>query len=171
MDRMKKVGDIIRRRAKKKALLGTILMGSDMDVKEIKPLVGRPSKMTKEAVDKLEEVFKIGGTVTEACTYAMIDEATFYNWQNDFPDFSRRMQAAREFVNIASKNLIGHSIVKQQSVSSAQWWLDRHEFRQQQGNNGTTNNTINVINMPPEERKSFNDEFKKFLKGFYAPTA
>jgi hypothetical protein len=39
---------------------------------------GRPTKKTPIVIEKLEEVFKLDGTVSEACSNAGIDESSYY---------------------------------------------------------------------------------------------
>lgn len=58
--------------------------------------VGRPTVMTLEVLNKLEEVFALGGTDQEACMYADISHQTLYNYQKDHPDFIERKEALKE---------------------------------------------------------------------------
>ena len=57
---------------------------------------GRPTDMTIETVNKLEEVFSIGGTDKEACFYAGISHQTLYNYQDRHPEFVERKEALKE---------------------------------------------------------------------------
>lgn len=56
---------------------------------------GRPTKLTPEAVKKLEEAFAIDATVSEACFYADISRQTYYTWLEENPGFSDRFEALR----------------------------------------------------------------------------
>ena len=47
-------------------------------------------------LQKLEEVFAIGGTDTEACFYAGIGTSTLYEYQKDNPEFVERKEALKE---------------------------------------------------------------------------
>jgi hypothetical protein len=58
--------------------------------------VGRPSEMTVETVNKLEEVFAIDGTVEEACFYANISRQTYYTWVKNNPELLDRFEALRQ---------------------------------------------------------------------------
>ena len=138
--------------------------------KKSKPLSKKQFIKLSKAIQKLEEVLKIGGTVEEACTYARIAESSYFEWSLTDDDFRSRMEAARKFVDIASKNVVAHSIVKQGSVSSAMYWLNNHEFKQNANGPMAPTGPNPVLSMPSDERRSFNEEFKKFLKSFYAPT-
>lgn len=58
--------------------------------------VGRPTSMTPETIDKLEEVFALGGTDEEACFYAGIGKTTLYNYQLEYPEFVERKDSLKE---------------------------------------------------------------------------
>jgi len=58
--------------------------------------VGRPTLMTSDTLNKLEEVFSIGGSDKEACFYADISHQTLYNYQQDHPEFVERKEALKE---------------------------------------------------------------------------
>ena len=58
--------------------------------------VGRPTDMTPETVNKLEEVFGIGGSDEEACFYADISKQTLYNYQKKYPEFVDRKEALKK---------------------------------------------------------------------------
>lgn len=68
------------------------------NTQEIKPkkLMGRPTVMTESVVNKLIEVFAIGGTDEEACYYADISKQTLYDYQKIHPDFVDRKEALKE---------------------------------------------------------------------------
>lgn len=57
---------------------------------------GRPTIMTEETIQKLEEIFALGGTDREACFFANISQATLYNYQNDNPEFVERKEALKD---------------------------------------------------------------------------
>ena len=46
---------------------------------------GRPPIMTDDTIKKLEEVFALGGSDSEACFYANISKQTLYNYQKEHP--------------------------------------------------------------------------------------
>ena len=45
---------------------------------------GAPTKMTDDTVTKLESILKIGGTIEEACSYALISRETYYRWLKEY---------------------------------------------------------------------------------------
>jgi len=57
---------------------------------------GRPTVMTKDVLDKLEEVFALGGTDEEACLFADISKQTLYDYQKLHPEFVDRKEALKE---------------------------------------------------------------------------
>lgn len=57
--------------------------------------VGRPSEMTEETVNKLEEIFALDGTVEEACFFANISRTTYYNWVKEHPELLDRFEELR----------------------------------------------------------------------------
>lgn len=56
---------------------------------------GRPTKMTAETVQKLEEAFLLGCTDEEACLAADISKQTLYNYQDANPEFIDRKEALK----------------------------------------------------------------------------
>jgi hypothetical protein len=58
--------------------------------------IGRPTKMTKETISKLEEVFSLGGTDEEACLFANISIVTLYAYQKINPDFTKRKELLKK---------------------------------------------------------------------------
>ena len=57
---------------------------------------GRPTVMTKDVLDKLEEVFALGGTDEEACLFADISKQTLYDYQKLHTEFVDRKEALKE---------------------------------------------------------------------------
>lgn len=98
-----------------------------------KYITGRPAiQITDELVNKLESIFKIGGTVEEACSYALISGPTYYKLTKQDQTFLRKMQAAQHYADVAAKNVVVKSITKDKDVETAKWWLEKREFKQNQ---------------------------------------
>lgn len=53
---------------------------------------GRPTSMTEEVVQKLEEAFLLGCSDLEACFYADIAKQTLYSYQEAHPEFKDRKE-------------------------------------------------------------------------------
>jgi len=87
--------------------------------------VGRPTKMTEDVVKKLEAVYKLGVTDETACKYTGISRQTLNTWYKTHPVFLDRIQKAKEFVRIASGQVVVNAIVQDRDVEAAKWWLEK----------------------------------------------
>lgn len=90
---------------------------------------GRPTKMTEDVVAKLDSIFKVGGDISEATSYAGIDRATYYRWVASDLGFATKMESAQHYADIVAKNVVVDSVVKEKNLDSAKWWLERRVFR------------------------------------------
>ena len=112
---------------------------------------GRPTKLTEETVSKLENIFKVGANVIEACSYAGISRETYYNGLERDSSFLTKMEAAQHYSDIVAKNVVVDSIVKDKDLGSAKWWLEKkHPDFQPQSQ--TTNIQVNVSPILGEEK-------------------
>jgi hypothetical protein len=91
--------------------------------------VGRKNSITPEIEKKLESILKIGGTNSEACAYAGIAERTYYSMQERNAEFMQKMKAAKHYADIVAKNIVVDSLVKDKDLSTAKWWLEKRQFR------------------------------------------
>lgn len=92
-------------------------------------LGGRPTKLTDETVTKLESILKIGGTVEEACSYALISRETYYRWLKDNESFLTKMESAEHYSDIVAKNIVVDSMHKNKNLDTAKWWLEKRQFK------------------------------------------
>jgi len=115
--------------------------------------VGRPTKMNEELVVKLESIFKIGGTIDEACSYALIDRATYYRWLEDNKDFATKMESAQHYADIVAKNVVVDSMIKDKDLDTAKWWLEKRQFRERPQTNMVQ---VNVLNKLDSQKKDYN---------------
>jgi hypothetical protein len=90
---------------------------------------GRPIEFDEQVVKKLEEVFAMDGTVSEACFYAGISRPTYYSHVNeDAPEDSQakelfnRFQALRERPVLKARQTIIKSL---DNPDTAKWYLER----------------------------------------------
>lgn len=86
--------------------------------------IGRPTVMTPEVIQKLEEVFEIGGTDTEACLIAGIGKTAFYNFCQDNPEFVERKEELKQMPKYKARYNINKAI-KDGDKSISQWYLER----------------------------------------------
>ena len=96
--------------------------------KVVKNEGGRPTKLDEDTVKKLESIFKVGGTVEQACAYAGITRQSYYNYIKADEGFLTKMDNARFYSDIVAKNLVVDSIIKDKNLDSAKWWLEKREF-------------------------------------------
>jgi len=61
-----------------------------------KDVGGRPTVMTEETLQKLEEAFSWGCTDKEACGHADIAQATLYSYQESNPKFTERKEYLKD---------------------------------------------------------------------------
>lgn len=71
---------------------------------------GRPTLMTEETINKLEEVFALGGTDKEACFYAGISHQTLYSYQEKHPEFVERKEALKEKPILKARNTLVNAL-------------------------------------------------------------
>jgi hypothetical protein len=111
-------------------------------------VTGRPTKITEEAVAKLESILKIGGTVKEACSFALIHESTYYRALEDSETFASRMESAKHYADIAAKNVIVDKIIIDKDDANARWWLEKRrpeEFGGVKAQPDVTNQQFNIF--------------------------
>ena len=112
-----------------------------------KNLGGRPTKMNDEVIAKLENIFKVGGNIDEATTYANIDRATYYRWIEADASFATKMESAKHYSDIVAKNVVVEAITKDRDLVTAKWWLEKREFKDK---GFQTNIQNNIVVMPAE---------------------
>lgn len=83
---------------------------------------GRPTVFTQEVVRKLEEVFAIDGSVEEACFYAGIGRATYYEWIKDNTELADRFNSLREKPVLKARETVIKSLA---TADGARWYLER----------------------------------------------
>jgi hypothetical protein len=85
---------------------------------------GRPTKMTAEVVRKLEDAFKFGATVTEACFLSDISREMFYQHYRLDQVFSDKIERARSWLVITAKHNLATAIIKG-DIKSSVWLLEK----------------------------------------------
>lgn len=89
-----------------------------------KNLAGRPSKMTKDVVKKLEYAFSRGLNIVEACLYADISTPTFYSYANQHDGFLSRCEELRKKVSMQAKLNLAEKIDEGDEYNS-RWYLEK----------------------------------------------
>lgn len=81
---------------------------------------GRPEKIDKDVLAKLEEAFMFCYSDKEACLYAGIHPATLYRYQEKHPEFGERKEALRLTPNLHAKKELVAGI--KGSIDQSRWW-------------------------------------------------
>ena len=86
---------------------------------------GRPTVMTDNVVNKLEQAFAMGCTDVEACLFANISKQTLYNYQALHPEFVDRKEELKESLKLHAKSNLSRSIKIDEDVDNSKWYLER----------------------------------------------
>jgi len=85
---------------------------------------GRPRKINKDVLQKLEDAFSNALPDKEACLYAGIAPQTLYNYQKRNPKFVERKEQLKLTPNIAARKSI---VAALGDVGVAKWWLEKKD--------------------------------------------
>jgi len=85
---------------------------------------GRPTRITKDVLRKLEEAFIKGLNDREACLYADIWPSTLYDYCRANPKFSERKELLKEQPKMRAKLNVSDRIDKHDIYIST-WYLER----------------------------------------------
>ena len=121
-----------------------------------KKKLGRPTKMTAEVVEKLEDALKFGSSVTEACYLSGVSRDFFYQHYQSNQDFSDKMERARGWLSIQAKHTLANSILNG-DVKSSIWLLDKKDHLP----------STDIINEIPEEERwddADNESLERYVK-------
>lgn len=97
---------------------------------------GRPTKMTPQTIDKLEQAFSLGCTDIEACLFADISVDLLYKYQRENPEYIKRKEALKENPVLLARTSVVNSLPN--SPELALKYLERKrkdEFSTQVNNN------------------------------------
>ena len=112
---------------------------------------GRPTEMTPETIDKLEQAFSLGCGDKEACLFAGIGTSTLYSYQTKHPEFVERKELLKEKQVLKARSVITKAI-NDGDKDMAKWYLERKkkiEFSTRIENTGADGEPLNppVINI------------------------
>lgn len=141
-------------------------------------LGGRPTVITDDVVQKLENVFKLGVTDAVACNYAKIAERTFYDHLRSDEGFRSLIQAAKDYARILACSVVIDAI-KNKDIQAAKWFLEKRypeEFGTQVPTVLVQNNQISNQVVSTQDRETAIKDVKEALEalertGDYAPSA
>lgn len=86
--------------------------------------VGRPSAMTPEIINKLEQAFSMGASDAEACAYVDIATSIFYRYQDAHPEFRERKNQLKEKMVLKARSVILNAL-NEKDKDTAKWYLER----------------------------------------------
>ena len=107
--------------------------------------VGRPTVMTDETLNKLENAFIIGASDKMACFLANISEGTLYKYQNENPEFIKRKEFLKNQLKYQARAKIQEAIFNEDKpdkllerfesylppgTDKSQWAKEFHKTRQ-----------------------------------------
>lgn len=98
-------------------------MTKKKDPKDYLP-VGRPTVMTEEVVNKLEQAFSMGCSDLEACLFADISKQTLYDYQEKHPEFADRKAMLKQKMIFKARSVIAEALNKKDE-NTAKWLLER----------------------------------------------
>lgn len=90
----------------------------------LKEKQGRPTIMTPDIIDKLEQAFSLGASDLEACLHAGIGKSTLYNYQNQNPSFVERKELLKDKLILKSRAVLAAALGNNDK-QTAQWYLER----------------------------------------------
>jgi hypothetical protein len=85
---------------------------------------GRPTVITPATVRKLEQAFKDGLSVSEACFVSGIGRTAYYERRSNDEAFANKMELAKAYVSIKAKKTVVQAI-DTGNLTAAKWWLER----------------------------------------------
>ena len=117
--------------------------------------VGRPTLMTELTLNKLEEIFALGGTDEEACFYADISGQTMYDYQKDHPEFIERKKALKQKPILKARRTVVEDL---EETETAKWYLSRKkkdEFSERQEHTGKDGEAIvaKIVYLPDKKKQ------------------
>lgn len=87
-------------------------------------MLGRPTVITTETLDKLREAFLMGYSDREACIYADIGLQTLYDYQKGNADFSEQKEAYKSNPVLKAKKTI-YEEIENGNLKITMWYLER----------------------------------------------
>jgi hypothetical protein len=118
--------------------------------------------MTVETINKLEEVFAIGGSDKEACFYAGISHQALYDYQTKHPEFTERKDMLKEKPFLKARQTIVKAL---DNPKDAQWFMERKRSTEfgEKTESRNVNLNINAKVANPKAQK-LADEYEQKLK-------
>lgn len=127
---------------------------------------GRPTVMTTEIINKLQESWSLGCSDLEACYYANISATALYEYQRANPGFAERKAILKEKLVLKARALVQKAI-DEGDKDMAKWYLERkkkEEFSTKvEGGGNATGVVIQVASA--DQVKVANQHIDKIING------
>lgn len=114
--------------------------------------IGRPTVMTQETLNKLDEAFSNGATDKEAIFYAGISQQTFYVYVKEHPEYNERIDALRDMIKYQARKNVIRAIKEEDKpladTEKSQWYLERKakdEFSQRTETTGKDGKDLHTM--------------------------
>lgn len=108
---------------------------------------GRPTDMTPDTVNKLEQAFSMGCSDLEACLFADISKQTLYNYQDKHPEFVDRKAMLKQKMIFKARSVIAEAL-NNKDENTAKWLLERKlkdEFSTKVENDVRVNGEVSLV--------------------------
>ena len=86
--------------------------------------IGRPTVLTENVVQKLEEALRNGFSVLTACHLSGVSLSTYYDHYDQNKEFSGKMIIAKLWITEQAKKIVIQAI-NSNDLSTAKWLLER----------------------------------------------
>ena len=127
---------------------------------------GRPTLMTLDVINKLEEAFSKGLNITHACIFANISRETFYNYCQRTTGFLDKCNSLQQQPSIKAKILINEAI-DGGDVNTAKWYVERKckdEFSLKTETEHSGEIKSKVVYIEKEEKEAYEQHINKIIE-------
>lgn len=87
-------------------------------------MIGRPTVMTPNTLDKLREAFLMGCNDKEACIYADIGTSTLYDYEKENEDYSEQKELFKSQPALKAKQTV-YKAIESGDVKVSMWYLEK----------------------------------------------
>jgi len=118
---------------------------------------GRPTVMTPDVVNKLEQGFTMGFTDEEACLYANISKQTLYDYCKRVEGYTDRKEELKNHPKLLAKVNLYNALKDNKKIEDSKWYLERRDkdFKQK------TDITSNDNELQPVLVKFISEDIKE----------
>lgn len=107
--------------------------------------IGRPKKINKDIIEKLNYAYSRGLTDSEACLYAGITKPTLYKYIEEHPEYAEIREVYKTNVGMHAKMNIAENIIDQKDIKISQYFLEKHDPDYSEKEVGNSNGKIEKL--------------------------